>query len=267
MQFLDRYLTYFLICFFLILLQWSGALFLTQQKTTEWNYYFNIGYAFMYICGGLIALYGTKLHGIRSSVGKETFSIAVGMFGFAIGLFIWAYYNLVLKIDTPFPSLADVFFILYIPFIAYGIINLLREFGLFFSKKILFESIGIYIVFAILIFFYANPPDLAASTPLLEKILNIGYLLGDSLLITLGIMLIRLTEGRIHKSFYFFVAALFVMAIADFIFAYRTSTEIYWNGDISDVLFATSGFLFSLGVTKIVLVQLTINRETKSLPK
>lgn len=265
MQFLDRYLTYFLICFFLLLVQWTGFLYVTEQKTTEWNYYFNVAYAFMYIFGGLIALYGTKLHGLRSSVGRETFAIAIGMFGFAIGLFIWAFYNLVLKIETPFPSLADLFFILYIPFIAYGIINLLREFGLFFSKKILLESIGIFLLSAVLIFVFANPPDLAISTPLLEKVLNSAYLLGDSFLITLGIMLIRLTEGRIHKSFYFFVAALFVMAVADFIFAYRTSTDTYWNGDISDLLFATSGFLFSLGVTKIVIVQLKILRGMRSV--
>lgn len=260
MKLFERYISLYFLAFFLLLALFSFTLYINNQRTTQWNYLFNIVNGLLYVSGGVVALYGTRLHGFRSSVGRELFSIAIGMIGFAVGLFIWSYYNLFLNVDTPYPSFADIFFVLYIPFIAYGIINLLREFGLFFSKKILFQSVGIFILAGIFIFFYGNPPDLAATTPFLEKAVNIFYLIGDSFLITLGIMLIRLTEGRIHKSFFFFIGALFVMALADFNFGYRTGADIYWNGDITDVLFALSGFLFSLGVTKVVAVQLKLAR-------
>jgi len=264
MRFIDKYSTVYFLTFFLLLAGWSAALFLTNQKTSQWNFLFNTAYALLYLSGGITASIGTKLHGFHSSVGKELFSIAIGMCGFAVGLLIWSYYNMVLKVDLPYPSLADLFFVLYIPFIAYGILNLLREFGMFFSKRIIFESLGIFLVSGVFIFFFGNPPDLSPTLPLLTTTLNIFYLLGDAFLITIGLMLIRLTRGHIHISFFFFIAALFIMALADFVFAYRTGALTYWNGDISDLLFALSGCLFSLGVAKIVSAQLNISRGLSS---
>jgi hypothetical protein len=35
-----------------------------------------------------------------------------------------------------------------------------------------------------------------------------------------------------------------VITIADFVFTYRATTEIFWSGDISDILYTASGLLF-----------------------
>lgn len=258
MKFLDSYISVFFGSFFAVLLIWSGILFFTGQKTTEWNYLFNALNALLFFSVGIVALFGVRLHGFQSAVGKELLSIALSMFSFSLGLFVWCYFNIILKVATPYPSLADLFLVLYIPFLGYGIVNLLRAFGMFYSTRILVETIVIFGLTSILIFFIGNPPDLSVAVPLLQKSLNIFYLLGDAFLISLGYMLIRLTKGRIHGSFFYLVGALFAMAGADLIFAYRTGTETYWNGDIADVLYALSGFLFSIGVTKIVSSQLKI---------
>ncbi len=258
MRFFDNYINVFFSTFFVGMVLWSGILFFTGQRSTEWNYLYNAGYSLLFFSVGIISLFGVKLHGLSSAVGKELLSIALAMFGFSLGLFVWCYYNVIVKIGTPYPSIADFFFVLYIPFLGYGILNLLRVFGMLYSTRILMETIIIFGVSSILIFFVGNPPDLSNELPLLEKSLNIFYLLGDAFLISLGYMLIRLTRGRIHGSFFFLVGALFAMAAADLTFAYRTGTEVYWNGDISDLLFVLSGFLFGLGVTKIVSSQLKI---------
>lgn len=263
MKFFDNYIVGFFSVFYLVLLVWAGVLFFTGQINTEWNYLFNTACAVLYFSVGIVALFGIELHGLKSSVGRELLAISLGMFGFSFGLFVWAYFNLILKVETPYPSLADFFFVLYIPFIGYGILNLLSVFGMFYSKRILGESAAIFLVAAVFIFFLGNPPDLSASLPFLEKSLNIFYLLGDAFLITLGYMLIRLTRGRIHQSFFFLIGALIIMAVADLLFAYRTSAGIYWNGDIADILYATSGFLFSVGVTKIVLTQIKISNSLR----
>lgn len=259
MKFFDNYVIVFFSFFYIVLLGWAAILFLTGQTSTSWNYLYNAAYALLYFSVGIVGLFGIKLHGLKSAVGRELLAISLGMFGFAFGLFVWSYYNLILKVETPYPSLADFFFVLYIPFIGYGIINFLSIFGLFYSKRILGETIGIFLLAAVFIFFFGNPPDLSSSVPLLQKALNIFYLMGDAFLISLGYMLIRLTQGRIHNSFFFFIGALVVMAAADLIFAYRTGANVYWNGDISDILYATSGFLFSIGVTKIVSSQIKIS--------
>lgn len=260
MKVFDSFVIIFFVIFYAMLLVWAFILFVTGQQTTQWNYLFNAGYALLYYSVGVVALFGIKLHGLNSAVGKELLAIAIGMFGFASGLSIWAYFNLILKVDIPYPSLADFFFALYIPFLGYGIINLLSVFGMFYSKRILSETILIFLLSCVLIFFWGNPPDFSDALPLLTKALNLAYLFGDAFLISLGYMLIRLSKGKIHKSFFFFVGALMVMALADLLFAYRTGAELYWNGDISDVLYATSGFLFSLGVTRIVISQMRITK-------
>lgn len=264
MKFFDNYIAGFFFYFYLALLVWAGTLFFTRQTDTEWNYLFNAAYAMLYFSVGIVGLFGVKLHGLKSAVGRELLAITIGMFGFLFGLFIWSYFNIILQIETPYPSLADVFFVLYIPFIGYGIINLLNVFGLFYSRRILMETVSIFLLATVIIFFYGNPPDLSGAVPLLEKSLNIFYLAGDAFLLSLGYMLIRLTQGKIHTSFFFLIGALVIMAIADLLFAYRTGADMYFNGDISDILYATAGFLFSMGVTKIVVSQIKI---TNTLPE
>lgn len=218
------------------------------------NFLFNAGYALLYLSGGIIALLSIKASGWKSSVGQELLSISLGMIGFAIGLFIWCYYNLILKVDIPYPSYADVFFILYIPFLVYGIMHYLRGVGILITKSILFESCGIFII-SIFITYFITPHQEPSYSVILSQMFDFFYLLGDAFLITLGIMLIRLTKGKIHKSFFYFIGALLVMAFADFLFAQRAADNTYWNGDISDLLFALSGLLFCLGISRIIVTQ------------
>lgn len=261
MHFFEKYATVYFFSFFLLLVLYSFILSATQQKTTQWNYLFNIANALFYLSVGLTAFYGTKLHTFQSSVGRELFAIGIAMLSFALGLTSWAYYNLVLKISIPYPSFADIFFVLYIPFLGYGIVNLLREFGILFSRKIVLISLLIFIGTSLFVYSFGNPPDLARNIPLIAKTFNLFYLFTDSSLLTLSIMVILVTRGRIHKSFLFFILALFIMALGDFVFSYRSDTGTYWNGDIADILYAVTALCFSLGVTQTIFVELRIKKS------
>jgi hypothetical protein len=255
MPFSERKLSSFFYGYFLLLLIWSFTLFFTHQTTSQWNYFFNLAYAFIYLSGGIIAFLGAKKSGLHNSVGRELFWIGTAVTCYGAGLVLWAYFNVVLLIETPFPSLADFFFVLYTPFLGYSIIHLLSIFGINTSKKIYFQALLIFAISSLFIFSIGNPPDLSSDLPLLTKSLNIYYLLSDSLLITLGLLLIRFTRGKIHKSFFYFLTALFLMTIADFVFSYRSANNTYWNGDISDVVFALAGLMFTQGIIKIVTTQ------------
>lgn len=264
MQFPAKKLTYFFYVFFVGMVWWSLALSITDQKTTDWNYLFNVGIAFLYLSGGAIAFLWSKKSETHNSVIHELLSVGLGVTIFGIGLLVWSYYNLFLDVDIPYPSLADAVYVFYMPILAYGIISLLRTFGIFMSKKIYLETFMIFVLAAVFIFAVGNPPDLSPELPYLVKAFNIYYLLGDALLITLGITLIRLTRGKLHNSFFYFMFALFSMAAADFIFSYRTAHETYWNGDIADVFYSLAGLMFTLGIIKIVATQSILS---KYLPK
>lgn len=260
MQFPAKKLTYFFYFYFALMIVWSIILYITHQTTSDWNYLFNIGIASFYLSGGAIAFIWSKKSEIRNSILRELITVGAGVTIFGVGLLIWSYYNLILRDAVPYPSIADAVFIFYFPILAYGIISLLRVFGIMISKRIYLETLIIFILTAIFIFTIGNPPDLSSSLPILTKTLNISYLLGDSLLISLGIMLIRLTRGKIHNSFFYFFIGFFSMASADFLFSYRTAHETYWNGDITDIFFTLAGLMFTLGIIKIIATQSAINK-------
>lgn len=266
MPFSERKLIAFYFLYFAAMVGWSLVLFLTHQKTTDWNYLFNVADALIYLTGGLIALTGSRRLHLKNSLGRELTSVGIGVILFGIGLSIWSYYNLALRIESPYPSLSDAVYVFYSPILAFGLINLLRVFGVMIAKRFYFESLGIFIVTSVLIITIGGPPDLASDLTFLAKFLNIYYLLADALLITLGTMIIRLTHGRIHGSFFFFLIALFSMAIADFTFFYRTTQEIYWNGDIADIFYALAGTMFAIGIIKIVAAQERLSTATPSTP-
>lgn len=266
MRFSENQLTLSFWIYFAILVLWSLILFATNQKTTELNYLFNLAYALLYLSGGAVAFRWAKKLSLHNAVGRELFWIGAAITFFGAGLLVWSYYNLVLRIDTPFPSMADAFFVLYTPFLSYSVINLLHVFGVKTSKKLYFEGLLVFALAAYFVFSIGNPPDLSEKLPLLTKGLNIYYLLSDSLLITLSLILIRFTKGRIHKSFFYFLVAMTAMALGDFIFSYRTANGTYWNGDISDLIYAFSGLMFTLGIIKIVATQAIIYKYSKTTP-
>ncbi len=254
MPFSERKIITFYCVYFLVLVAWSLVLFLTRQKTSDWNYLFNVADALIYLSGGTIALVeARKLH-LKNTLGRELTSVGIGVFLFGVGLSIWSYYNLALRVESPYPSFSDAVYVFYSPILAYGLISLLRVFGVMITKRFYLESLGVFVLSAVLIL-SVNPPDLASDLPFLAKFLNVYYLLADALLVSLGIMMLRLTHGRIHGSFFFFLIALFSMAIADFTFFYRVAQETYWNGDISDIFYAFAGLMFTLGIIKIVAAQ------------
>lgn len=254
MPFSERKIVIFYCIYFLVLVAWSLTLFLTRQKTSDWNYLFNVADALIYLTGGTIALVeARKLH-LKNTLGRELMSVGIGVILFGIGLSIWSYYNLALRVELPLPSFSDAVYVFYSPILAFGLISLLRVFGVMITKRFYLESLVIFIIAAFLIIFL-NHPDLATALPFLTKFLAIYYLLADALLITLGIMILRLTRGRIHGSFFFFLVALFSMALADFIYFYRVAQGSYWNGDITDIFYAFAGTMFTFGIIKIAAAQ------------
>jgi hypothetical protein len=260
MRLSEKSLTIFFVTFFIAMAVWSIALYMTGQTTTQWNYLFNVGTAFLFLSGGLFAFQQVKKSPIKSSVDSELIAIGIGVTLFGIGLLIWSYYNLVLNVESPFPSLSDVVYVFYAPILGYGLVNLLRVYGVKMTKSIYLQFFAVFVITAILILNFIIRPDISSEASLLTKMLLFYYPLADALLVTLGIMIFRLTRGKLHNSFNYFLIALFSMAFADFLFSYRTAVETYYNGDFSDVLYALTGLLFTLGIIRIVATQAILQK-------
>ncbi len=223
-------------------------LFQIPDKQTTFNYLFNVAYALIFLFGGYIALARAKIFGLAPNLQRSMWFFAIGMLMFASGLLVWTYYNLILKVPVPYPSIADVLFLLYYPNVILGGYFMMLSFGNEITKKLSFEGLIVFVLFFAILYAFLNQTSLGETLPFWERFLNLAYPFADSLLIASAITLLRTEKGvSSHPNILYFVFAFLILAAADTMFSYRSSNDLYWNGDIADFLFALSGFLSGLG--------------------
>src|SRR4051812_45188649 len=103
------------------LLWWLKINFLTTSFEGE-VYYFNWFYGLIALTGSLYTIFfvARKWGGYKSVIGKSLIFISLGLLSQWFGLQIWTYYNLILKIEVPYPSFADIGYFALIPFYTLG---------------------------------------------------------------------------------------------------------------------------------------------------
>jgi hypothetical protein len=170
---------------------------------------------------------------------------------YAVGLGIWYYLNLTFT-EIPYPSQADIAFLSFYPLMFIGSIYLVRIYKTFITKGIVRDSILICVVSFIGVFYFHTKIDLSPNISLATKIVNIAYPVSDVIIMSVGLIAIRIGGGKLHPSFYLFSLGLLVQGVADLVFDYRTANSYYWNGDIADTLYLLSGFILSISLFEII---------------
>lgn len=233
---------------FALVLGWGIILQFQPAHTTVANYSFNLGYALFYALGAALGIIGAFYVTTNISMGKAFLYLGLAQLSYTIGLCIWAYYNLVAKVPVPYPSAADIFFVLFYPLMAIGCWYFLTMVATQIHMQYVLEMLGIFFVSAIVIVGFLNVPDTTSTLSAFTKIINLWYPLGDCLLITVSYLIFRAGKGKFQTGILILILGLLVQVFADLIFSYRTGANIYWNGDISDILFAVSGGTISFGI-------------------
>jgi hypothetical protein len=225
---------------------------LSPNKDTLFNYLFNASYALVFIFASVVAASGLRKRSLSTKLGKAMFFYMVSFLSYAMGLFIWTFYNVVLKQPIPYPGMADVFFILFQPACFLGFIFLVRGFGGEFKLRSVIEFLLLFSVIFVLLYSFLSLSSIGPELPLLERILNITYPSQDALLVALVITGLRTERGRLHLELLIFVLGALIMVFADTIFSYRFANGVYWNGDVSDILFFISASIQGLGMISLM---------------
>lgn len=168
---------------------------------------------------------------------------------------IWAYYEVVVGIETPFPSLADAFWLAgYIPFF-YFLVGILKHF-LGMSKSMLFpllamSSIGFVLLGNILFSLYQSA-DLTSQEGIISYVIGSAYPVADMFLIVpAAAAFLQLRTGKLtFTPWAFIVIATILFIIGDIGFAYSTSIPEMadmvwlWNPlfNLGDIAIASSLF-------------------------
>jgi hypothetical protein len=157
--------------------------------------------------------------------------IAGGMVVWTMAEAIWAYYEVILGEEVPYPSLADLFWLFgYVMFY----VALLNQYRLFQTTPTQPQKLAIsllVIVFSLIGSFLVLIPIIESFDPqkILESLLNIAYPLFDLILLILTLAIIfSLEQGRFALTWRLLGVGLVFMSTADFMFSYASWNEIYF---------------------------------------
>jgi hypothetical protein len=206
----------------------------------------NIAKMFSLLVAGLSLTFTTNAYTPGERAKRAWTFLAGGMWVWFFAQTIFAEYKLVQGV-TPYPSIADIFFVAsYLPLFA-GLVVLILDFR---STGLPMGGRNSYLVqIAILIIFYAALflkwlwPLAINDDPPATKFLNVGYPTVDFLLFSLTTVLIRISwalrGGSLAKTYVALALGFILIAIADTIFAYKPIPTI-------DILFFSAYFLCAL---------------------
>jgi len=161
------------------------------------------------------------------------------------GEIVWSVYEVGLGVSVPYPSAADAGFLGAIPLAAAGVVAFFSpprgtstSFRLWLDGAIIFLALffvswtlGLKIVFE------------DASTPLLEKVVNLAYPVGDIVIGTILVLAIRRARDEAHGRLLLVLGGLAATSLADTTFALLNANGTY--GAIGSVLDAgwVAGYL------------------------
>jgi diguanylate cyclase (GGDEF)-like protein len=206
----------------------------------------------------------------QSIVKSRRLGIAWGMIAlsalvFALGDMTWAILELGLR-EPPFPSLADVFYLLNYPFLLTGVLLLPEKPATRGEqiKKVL--DAGIVMVAAILVFWNFLLGPLVASNveySLFEQGILLAYPVGDLVLLWALLRIIYKRadqQGENDVPAFLLAASIAITIVADCIYTYQALAGTYASGGLLDIAWRVSVLLTGLaGIS-----QMTVLRSSRS---
>ncbi|MDO8570106.1 MAG: hypothetical protein Q7R97_00790 [Candidatus Daviesbacteria bacterium] len=247
---------WFIVVYYLFLLLWWLKLSILGEWIGSENYLFGTVYPILSLIGGINGLLISRIYGGWSSViGKGIIFLSLGLLGQTFGQFIWTYYNVIAKIEVPYPSLADFGYFALIPAYTLAAWMFAQAAGAKFSLRTsggkiiaLFIPL-IAIVIADILFLKNIGIDL--STPI-KTFLDFGYPLGEIIPVSIALFTLTLSRnllgGSMRNKILYLIGAFFFQFLTEYAFLYTAGDGTYINGGWNDLMYATSYTIMSLGI-------------------
>ncbi len=245
------------VCIFVLLsLWWLIVAFLLENKSVNSNLYWAASYQLMAVFGGVFGLIISRSWGgFKSTVGKTIIFFSTGLLLQVFGQSVFSFYNLVLGVEIPYPSLADIGFFLSVPFYIYAAYLLGKASGVLISLKSIYNKIqSILIPAGVLVisyFIFLKGYEFDWSTPL-KIFLDFGYPFGQAIYIAFALLVYMLSRdylgGIMRSKVLMILLALIVQYIAEYNFLYQASNQTWVNGGYGDYIYLISYFLMTIAL-------------------
>lgn len=248
--------TYWILLLYLIVVGWWVRLQIQGFKSSE-VYLFNWFYGLIALSGAIFGIYIAfkKWGGWSSIIGKGLILLPLGLLGQWFGLQVWTYYNVIAKVEVPYPSLADFGYFALIPAYALGAWMFAQASGAKFSLRTsggkvwaLFIPLTAIVVSDVL---FLKDIGLDFSDPI-KLFLDFGYPFGEIIPVSIALFTLTLSRsllgGTMKNRILYLVGAFFFQFLTEYAFLYTAGTATYVNGGWNDLMYATSYTIMSLGI-------------------
>lgn len=228
------------------------ALFLWLQFTDQRTSFFNSWASFIsgsvFLVGAIICFMYYKKIGDRGGISSTILWTGIANLLFFLGSVSWTYYVYFKQIEMPYPSFADLFFILMPVAYLFAVGSLLQIYKSSTKASTWVTAVVVFAALAYVMFVFVGNPEISNELTLMENFFNFAYTLSDSIYVGAGVALLLIAGGKIYKGILIWVLGMFIITIADIIFTHRAATEILWDGDIADQLYTLSAVIFTYAI-------------------
>lgn len=166
----------------------------------------------------------------------------------AVGEGIWCWYELAQNVQVPFPSLADLFFLLAVPLMAGGVLLLARESGAV-SGSVRAILDGAIIAGSLLFISWATALGTvwhSGGEGAFARLVGLAYPVGDVITATVAIAALARARGAYRRQLVLLAAGVISLAVSDSMFAYLTQNGTYGNGNWLDTGWVAAFLLIGL---------------------
>lgn len=227
------------------------------------NYFYGVGLGILPIISALFGfLNGSKWGGSKSAMGRALYFLSAGLLTWGIGTLVFAYYNIMLKVAVPYPSVADIFYIISWPLWTLGMVSLSKATGVRFQFSNLVGRLTLFIipVVAIVISYYllvvvARGGVITIIDDPIGTLVGLAYVIGDVVILTFALLVYGLSfnylGGYYRWPIIILLSSFVVNYVADFFFALTVTNGTYFVANWVDLVFTIAFVLFGLATTMI----------------
>lgn len=181
---------------------------------------------------------------VQGRVRLSWWLIGLAAASWGIGEGIWCWYQLVEYVQVPFPSFADLFFLLAVPLLIGGVLVLGKASGaVLHGPKAFLE--GAIIAGSLLFVSWATALGSVLGTSgegSFARIVGLAYPVGDIVTATVALAALTRAKGAYRQQLALLAAGITSLAVSDSMFAYLTQNGTYGNGNWLDTGWV-AGFL------------------------
>ncbi|MBN9390396.1 MAG: PAS domain S-box protein [Chloroflexi bacterium] len=157
--------------------------------------------------------------------------IAIGLGWWAAGEYTWAFYNFTSgQNPAPYPSMADVLFEFYYPFVFAGVLLLARGRSRLWNIGTLVDAALVTCSAGVLTWnFFITPQLQGSNLDLVQVFVTVSLPIFDLLLLSVGVFYLLL-PGKRTPSYYFLAFSLFINLISDSFYGFGLLSGTYYSG-------------------------------------